>query len=413
MSEKKESKLFQVKGKGSVFANKKTIYLCTAIVVVTVILLVIILPGFLKGNRTLGEPPPPYGPVTVFCLSPLEAGKTELLSEQVKVTHDKEGYDLVMEYRVKTNGPTDFVLPYDHINNPVPPKILIDDLAIDYKSSIHPMAYVDRPLVSSNKVNKQSVYFMPDHLKLDKQPDNSYELLLASLDSRAYDIDLDTSFKIFDITEIKAGDPDNPSFSVAGASSDLWMIFSKKDFPVLVSSWHEDKEEGTCHYDFFIESQTAIEKWFAVLDGSKDVKLEVENKDIASKTMTLGAILKQKLQMAEDSMEDYLKDLSLYLNSDQSDRLYILTSELDISDQTRLDIASFQIEGPGEYRITIKLRAAKEGPFVDNYMLELADSPSAMWSNTGKRSVKVNIGSDSQTYDIADDLFRFTKEMPR
>lgn len=46
-------------------------------------------------------------------------------------------------------------------------------------------------------------------------------------------------------------------------------------------------------------------------------------------------------------------------------------------------------------------------------MLELADSPSAMWSNTGKRSVKVNIGSDSQTYDIADDLFRFTKEMPR
>lgn len=75
-----------------------------------------------------------------------------------------------------------------------------------------------------------------------------------------------------------------------------------------------------------------------------------------------------------------------------------------------VDMYEFDIGEPGEYHITVKLVAIGESRACDNYMAEWAGSPNKMWSGTGDRKIRIDIGDNQYNYDLSDKLFRFELE---
>ena len=131
-------------------------------------------------------------PVTVFGLSPADAGTARLVFEDVsftKLTAWEQAfygyYDVELHYTVEISEKTSFVLPYAFIPTKVEnmrTEIYVDgsDSQVGKHVEIHPNARIEEDWGYENTPHGHTVYIYPDHWAEDLQPANTYELLLQT-----------------------------------------------------------------------------------------------------------------------------------------------------------------------------------------------------------------------------------------
>lgn len=331
-----------------------------------------------------------FGPVTSFGLSP-EQGEVVLLSEQV--IYAQEEHRLTMEYQVKLDSTASFLLP----NTGGQPTITVDGVEIVYKTGEHPTAYIDQPMSTSgddDALLRQSVHFYPNYVDHCRQPDDSYSLLLDSLDAEEAALTLKDTFWVYDVSA--ASDvPGSPSFEVTGNSRGLRLLFVDGQCTIdAVDKNYDDAGVGTTSFSLDIPeaNRAATKKWFAVLKSDAGgLTVTVNGQAIPGQPMLLSEILSENPGTPNEKQEAFLANLNRHLAGALLDGSAMIVNSATGNPFDRIasggkhmvELCRFVIEDPGEHTITITMDVVVG---TDGQLL-FTSAPDALWASVGERTL--------------------------
>ncbi len=361
-----------------------------------------------------------YGPITVFGLSPQEGGAS-LLSEQVVFTDQDQ---VTMEYRVQLEDAASFLLPGTDLTGKRP-EILVDGAAIDYSSEEHPTVYVTQPLgFSPGQDCGQSVHFSPNYMELGRQPDDSYRLLVNSIDASPAALSLTDRFLVYDLSGVETAPNDNtpmaaPSFSVTGNPQQCRLLFVNGACQIAqVDKDYEGAGSGTTSFYLTQSSARAASRiWLAIPEdeSARSLLVTAGGQAMAARPMTLGEILAENPGVDEEDRPSFAANLNRRLAGAPLDGSATLVNSdaglpFDrVSSQGRnmVKLYRFSIEHAGEHTITVRMDAAMAEQEAAPQAL-FAAAPADAWASSGERTAIFQVEGQEYAYPIGDTLLRFT-----
>lgn len=354
------------------------------------------------------EHPVLFGEIATLGLSPLTP--EELIRE--RITFTKVGllnYDVVMDYRVKTDGNAEFVLPFAQYHTGV--RITVDNQEVSCQDHELPATEVTRPEIrSQTQANYQSIGYLPDAMDIGYQPDDTYASLMDLFAPSERDCEsiLNTRFLVYDVSNCVASG--SAYFTLSGDTDRRCFLFSSQ--PCSVSKYVGQKE-GTidCH----IENPGDATYWFAVPEDADSLTVQVGGTVVSPVEKTLNEIWEQGVHGSEGNKIQAAKSVEAYLQSD-----YLIDKVIGIYDNGqgvaianesynpyKVNMMTFAVQGAGEHTVTIRYNMyGSEG---DYERLQWIGSPSSMWTRTGERSVTVQIGDSTDTFQTGDEILNFIK----
>ena len=303
---------------------------------------------------------------------------------------------------------------------------MVDGVKINVTVSEHPTAYVTQPMsTSSDRILGQSVHFIPNYLTMSQQPDDSYRLLIDSIDASPADLSLSDSFLVFDLSDAPTGKDAytttaSPSFSVTGDPQQLRMLFVDGDCKISrVDKNYRDTGAGTASFYLTARSGRAAQKqWLALPedDSAHALLVCVGGAAIPGRVMTLGEILTEAPGVDEEDQPAFLADLNRRLAGAPLDGSATLVDieagkpfdRVSSGGNSMVDLCQFAIDQPGEHTIAVTVDAPPESDCVSLPWYVYAASPASMWASVDERCATVQTRGGEYTYPIGDALFRFT-----
>ena len=396
----------------------------------------------LQNNTVVGNSGLYFGPVTTFGVAPVNNNGAELQNEQItfeKFVPDNEldvNYRVNMEYRIKTQGATQFVVPALRTKAAVRrdgqmkiedtnAAVMVDGKAVELSTLRNQAATADRPKISLGKSSKKSVATTLNEVVYttnSSQMPNTYELLTRALiehpDYDAYKITLDTKFAVYDVSKVplrKADAKNKPaSFTVEGSlSQPRFLMASHYRYDMVDASVEQKGSQSIARYTLDQPYEGYPEstcKWFVVPATSEDLTVKVGPSIIPKQVKTLREILTENMGLEQDVQQDYADMFKWFVAGAPEDGTI---QALDTAIKTLsggLNLYLFTIDEPGEHVITIQTEAYGTDEYNTVHQIQWADSPKKLWAKAGPRKLTVDTGEGRYTYDIPDTVFDFYKE---
>lgn len=383
-----------------------------------------------------------FGPATVFGVAPVNNNGAELQNEQItfeKFVPEKEldvNYRVNMEYRIKTQGPTQFVIPalktkaVVHMDGQMKIEdtnaaVMVDGKAVDLSVLRNQAATADRPGTSLGKSSKKSVATTLNEVVYttnSSQMPNTYELLTRALikhpDYDGYKITLDTKFAVYDVSKAplqKADSKNKPaSFTVEGSlSQPRFLMASHYRYDMVDASVEQKGKQSIARYTLDQPYEGYPEstcKWFVVPATSEDLTVKVGSSIIPKQVKTLREILTENMGLEQDVQQDYVEAFRwFFAGAPEDGTIQALDTDLKTL-SGGLNLYLFTIDEPGEHVITIQTEAYGTDEYNTVHQIQWADSPKKLWAKAGPRKLTVDTGEGRYTYDIPDTVFDFYKE---
>ena len=215
-----------------------------------------------------------FAPVTVFGLTPANAGEASLVSEDVSFTKlttwpgSYSGYyDVEMHYIVKLAGKASFVLPYVYI--PTEKENIYTDIYVDGSSSpadcyvqIHPNAGMNNDVVDPRSPQGHTVYIYPDHWEETIQPANTYELLM-----QMWKKEESTPFTGYTVSnlinESRSGYVQMYTFEIEGAGT----------HEIVIKLFGKGAGNGSCYFDAIEWAASPSAMWNEI--GERNISINL------------------------------------------------------------------------------------------------------------------------------------------